>query len=159
MGRAKRTGKRPRFRETIESLMKRYEQYTHYLNYPGEWGERAFRGWLVFDLFHRDLRWPIENIVFGERYDVLLVNNEIKPMIYLETKKPGRGLADYKDFRNRVSGYQTIQYAVLANGYKWLKEDITNKTQEFISLEDPTDKWDQFVKPLKAKNYLYGVWK
>ena len=151
--------KEPKLTEAIQAVMKRYEQYTRYLNYPGEWGERAFRGWIVYELFHIRFRWPIKNIVFGERYDVLFVDDNIKPMIYLETKKPGRGLADFDDFRDRISAYQTMQHAVLANGYEWLRIDVAKDTQEVITLEDSDSKWNEFAKPLKAKNYLYGVWK
>jgi hypothetical protein len=143
--------------EIIQVIMKRYEQYMRYLNYPGEWGERAFRGWIVFELFHGYLQWPLKNIVFGERYDVLFVNDEIKPMIYLETKKPGRGLADFNEFKERIPAYQTLKYAVLANGYEWLRANITMCTQDTIKIGDPDIEWTKFIKPLKAKNYLYGV--
>lgn len=78
-----------RLTQAIKGVMRRYEQYTKYLDYPREWGERAFRGWLVFEVFHTCLKWPIKNIVFGEMYDVLFVNDDIQPMIYVETKKPG----------------------------------------------------------------------
>ena len=143
----------------IRIVMKRYEHYTRYLNYPGEWGERAFRGWIVFELFHVKFRWPAKNIVFGEKYDVLFVNDNIKPMIYLETKKPGRGLADFDDFKDRIPAYQTIEHAVLTDGYKWLRWDTATGSQEVIRLEDSESKWNDFVKPLRAKNYVYGVWK
>lgn len=152
-------GKDRELSKAIRTVMERYKQYTGYLKYPGEWGERAFRGWIVFELFHIHLRWPVKNIVFGERYDVLFVNDDVKPIIYLETKKPGRGLAEYDDFIDRISSYQTIRYAVLANGYEWLRYDVTKTTQKIIKLEEKDSKWEQFLKPLKAKNYLYGVWK
>ena len=48
------------FLSTVKEIMLRYEYYEKYLNYPGDYGERAFRGWLVFDLFHKKLEWPIK---------------------------------------------------------------------------------------------------
>lgn len=143
--------------ETIQRIMKRYAMYSRYLNYPGEWGERAFRGWIVYEIFHAHLGWPLENIVFGERYDVLFVDNNVKPMVYLETKKPGRGLADLEDFEERIPLYQTIKHAVLANGYEWLRIDVVAGTRESIKLADADIKWNGFTRHLMAKNYIYGV--
>jgi hypothetical protein len=148
--------KKPQVAATVRRIMKRYERYTRYLNYPGEWGERAFRGWVVYEVFSTLLGWPLENIVFGERYDVLFVDNEVKPVVYLETKKPGRGLADCEEFKARIPLYQTIKHAALANGYEWLRIDIATRTEETIKLDDSDSKWKKFVKHLLAKNYLYG---
>ena len=77
-------------RKSLITILERYKKYEKYLQYPGDWGERAFRGWLVYEIFHDQLQWPIPNIVFGERFDVLFVDGAVKPVIYLETKKPGR---------------------------------------------------------------------
>ena len=145
------------FTEILKAIMKRYDQFSRYLNYPGEWGERAFRGWVVFKIFHESLEWPVENIVFGEKYDVLMVDDSVKPVIYLETKKPGRGLADIEDFMGRLSKYPTLEYAILANGYEWLRLDIIKNKEEKINLNDELSKWRAFLKPLHASNYLYGV--
>lgn len=137
--------------------MKRYDMYTRFLNYPGDWGERAFRGWLVFEIFHEKLGWPIENIVFGERYDVLFVDNHIKPVIYLETKKPGRGLAELEQFKARISMYQTLEHAVIANGKQWLRIDVAIKNETLVNLFDSEATWRTFTENLLAKNHLYGV--
>jgi len=145
------------FTEILKNIMKRYDQFSRYLNYPGEWGERAFRGWVVFEILHDFLGWSGENIVFGEKYDVLMVDDDVKPVIYLETKKPGRGLADIEDFRGRLSNYPTLEYAILANGYEWLRLDMIKNKELKISLNDEPTKWRAFLKPLHASNYLYGV--
>lgn len=150
------TADKPRLVEAVQGIMERYERYTRYLNYPGEWGERAFRGWVVYEVFHALLGWPLENIIFGERYDVLFIDNDVRPVVYLETKKPGRGLADFEDFKNRIPIYQTIKHAALANGYEWLRMDIATNTEETIKLIDSDSKWDRFAKHLLAKNFLYG---
>jgi hypothetical protein len=84
----------------ITELLARYERYSGYLSFPYEWGERALRGWLVYELFHEILEWPSKNIVLGEQFDVLFIDENIKPKLYLETKKPKRGLVDIDPFKN-----------------------------------------------------------
>ena len=121
---------------TLNKIIERYRLYTNYLEFPGEWGERAFRGWLVFEVFHKLLGWPIENIIFGERYDVLFVNSDIQPVIYLETKKPKRGLADLSEFKSRSKYYRTLIYAVLTDGYKWLRIDLIRSKKTQVNLKD-----------------------
>ena len=34
----------------IRAILRRYDSYCGRLNVPGNWGERAFRGWLMTDL-------------------------------------------------------------------------------------------------------------
>jgi len=148
---------RPKLAEALQAIMERYKQYTRYLNYPGDWGERTFRGWVVYEVFHVCLGWPLKNIVFGERFDVLFIDDDIRPSVYLETKKPGRGLADIEDFERRIPQYQTIKQAVLANGYEWLRIDVVTGSREMLKLPDSNLKWNKFCRPLMAKNYIIGV--
>lgn len=143
--------------ETLNKIMQRYNKFSRYLSYPGEWGERAFRGWLVFEVFHDHLGWPIGNIVFGERYDVLMVSDDVKPLIYLETKKPGRGLADREEFKIRLRDYPTLKHAILTDGYDWLRHDIIKNKELMVSCSDGVLKWKNFVSSLHASNYLLGV--
>lgn len=142
--------------EIIENIIQRYERYSRFLSYPGDWGERAFRGWLVFDLFHTYLGWPIKNIVFGETYDVLLVDDEVKPIINIETKKPKKGLADYTDFVNRLKHYQTLYYAILTDGYDWLCHDCRDGPEITFTFRQGDEKFKTFIKPFWSKRYLYG---
>jgi len=145
-------------KESLIAILERYRKYEDYLQYPGEWGERAFRGWLVFEIFHDHLQWPIPNIVFGERFDVLFVNGAVKPIIYLETKKPERGLADLDAFRRRIGTYETLVWAVLTDGYKWMRVDcIKNEDQNFSSLEPELVRWKDFFRAFEATDYIYGV--
>ena len=141
----------------IAAILMRYETYGRYIKYPGDWGERAFRGWLVYELFHAVLGWPIPSIVFGEQFDVLFVNERIMPVIYLETKKPHRGLADEDDFIKRTPSFPTIQYALLTDGHEWLRRDIIKGGRVEIKPESKTADWDQFLRPIKASDYWYEV--
>jgi len=143
-------------KDVVNKIMKRYEDYTNYLRYPGDWGERAFRFWLVMELFHNYLKWPIDKIVFGERFDVLLINDEIKPVINIETKKPGVGSKSYSIFKNRIKDYQTLNYAVLTDGFDWLIYNCIDKIEtKFNTKKD--ENFNEFIKPLSAKMYLYEV--
>ena len=145
-------------KKSLTTILERYRKYEKYLQYPGEWGERAFRGWLVFEIFHEYLQWPIPNIVFGEKFDVLFVNGAVKPVIYLETKKPERGLADLDAFRERIGKYETLVWAVLTDGYKWVRVDcVRSEEQNFSSLETELARWKDFFRAFKATDYIYGV--
>jgi len=142
--------------QILQNILKRYEYYERFLNYPGDWGERAFRGWLIYDLFHDFLKWPIKNIVFGERFDVLLVNNEIKPIINIETKKPGRGLSEYDAFKKRLSDYQTLYYALLTDGKDWMLLNCLDKSEIFYKIGESEEKFNFIIRPLLSKRYLSG---
>ena len=145
-------------RKSLTTILERYKKYENYLQYPGDWGERAFRGWVVYEIFHDHLQWAIPNIVFGERFDVLFVNGAVKPVIYLETKKPKRGLVDLDAFRRRIDKYETLVWAALTDGYKWVRVDcVRDEEQNFSSLETELARWKDFFRAFKATNYIYGV--
>jgi len=141
---------------SVWKILHRHHRYSKYLQLPHEWGERAFRGWLIYEIFCLLLAWPIENVVFGEQFDVLLVDNEVKPRVYVETKRPGIGLVGINHFKQRVEIYKTLRYGVLSDGYQWLRYDIfTEQTiQRDIRKEN---NWEDFFHPLHAKNFIYGV--
>lgn len=145
-------------KESLAAILKRYQKYEDYLHYPGEWGERAFRAWLVFEIFHGDLQWPISNIVFGERFDVLFVDDAVKPVIYLETKKPGRGLADMDACKERTKKYETLVWVVLTDGFEWMRMNcVKNEEQSFSVREVKPACWRDFFQVFESVNYLYGV--
>jgi len=147
----------PELISTLKVILERYDRYSRYLDFPGEWGERVFRGWVAFEIVHAHLRWPVANIVFGEKYDILMVDDNVKPVVYLETKRPRRGLADVQEFLDRLERYPTLVEAVLANGYEWLRLDLAKKTEERVNLKSEPDEWMSFIKPLVASNFLYGA--
>jgi hypothetical protein len=147
--------------DKIREVLKRYEDYGKYLRFPYEWGERAFRGWLVYEVFHEVLGWPIKYIVFGELFDVLLVDEYVRPKIYLETKRPGRGLVELDEFKARVRFYGTLRYAVITDGFTWSRFEVLGEklgTGETINIDkaDPIPV-RRFFMPLHAKNFLYEV--
>ena len=142
--------------ETTRRIIERFREYDEKLHYPGEWGERAFRAWLAFEVFHLCLGWPISHIIFGEKFDVLFVDDRILPVIYLETKRPGRGLAEVEEFKERILSeeYSTLKYGILTDGYEWLKYDAIRHDEHIVSLDHPPRIWTNFIKGLEARNYL-----
>lgn len=142
--------------QILTKILERYESYERFLKYPGDWGERAFRGWLVFELFHKYLGWSIEYIVFGERFDVLLINKDKKPIINIETKKPGNGLIGYEDFKKRLEDYQTLYYAILTDGFLWLNLDCLDKTEKKRDISDGEKAFENFIKPFWSRKYIVG---
>ena len=145
-------------KKSLMTILTRYRDYERYLKYPREWGERTFRAWLVFEVFHDYLKWPIQNIVFGEVFDTLFVNDAIKPIIYLETKKPKKGLVDSEVFKRHISKYETLEWAILTDGYEWLKMDCVRKKVQTISLlKSESSQLEGFFLSLAATKYLYGV--
>jgi hypothetical protein len=145
-------------KKTLTTILTRYERYEKYLKYPGEWGERTFRAWLVFEVFHDYLKWPVPSIIFGEMFDAMFVNDAVRPVIYLETKKPKRGLADMGAFRRHTEKYETLEWGILTDGYEWLAIDCVRKNERSFSLSgSKSSKVEDFFHAFRASNYLYGV--
>jgi hypothetical protein len=144
-------------KESLNLILDRYKQYEKYLKYPREWGERTFRAWLVFEVFHKRLKWPISKIVFGEIFDVLFVNDSVKPVVYLETKKPERGPSDLEAFQRHIGKYETLEWAVLTDGYDWVRIDCLRKKKKSLSLRDANAlQLEEFLSSFSATNYLFG---
>jgi hypothetical protein len=96
------------------------------VDYPGEGGERRFRSWLSAELLQAVLGWPSKNIVVGERFDLLLLNEDQHPVATIETKTPRHKASkkEIADFEERLSGYPTLRNAYLTNGSDWQRLDI-----------------------------------
>ena len=114
----------------LSSILKRCEEAGIRLAYPGEGGERAFRGWLVSDLLVAVLGWPAERIVVGERFDLLLQDSDGFPIATIETKTPYHKASkkERADFEQRLSGFGTLRYAFFTNGSQWQRLDIFSPT-------------------------------
>ena len=124
----------------IRAILQRYDSYCGRLNVPGDWGERVFRGWLMTDLLMTAQGWPSALIVIGERFDILLLDSTLHPVVNIETKKPYHKTTakDWNDFESRLSFYKTLRWAFLTNGQNWTrlallapggKQTITDRTE------------------------------
>lgn len=110
-------GPLPRLRKILEY----HERLGSRLAFPGDWGERSFRGWLLIDLLHSELGWPSEHLLLGEVFDILTLDAYLRPVINIETKAPSHEAtpAELTRFRERLSSFGTLRFAVLTDGWRW----------------------------------------
>ncbi len=96
--------------DALRAILKRCES-AGLLDYPGEGGERRFRGWLVSDLLTKVLGWPAAKVVVGERFDILLQDADGFPICTIETKTPYHKASQKErdDFEKRLSGFGTLR--------------------------------------------------
>jgi hypothetical protein len=69
------------------------------------------------------LGWPSSHIVFGERFDILLLDQTILPAVNIETKGPDHEASEKErsDFEARLKFYGTLRWAFFTNGRKWTR--------------------------------------
>lgn len=122
---------------TIRRILQRSDEVGERIGYPGEGGERRFRAWLGTDLLSNTLGWPSKNVVIGERFDVLLVNEEDHAVATIETKTPYHQASKQErvDFEKRLSGYPTLRTAYFTNGPEWERLDIVVSGAELRILD------------------------
>ena len=147
--------------DQLRKLLQRYDDLRGRLGFPGDFGERAFRGWLVLDVLQPCFGWPSERIVFGEIYDLLLLTRVRQPAVTIETKIPRHrpSTADIADFEGRLHHYGTLQYAFFTDGYLWRRLELAAPdgrqivlAEDEASLEDAT-KLTALLQPLFAERY------
>lgn len=117
-------------------------------------GQKVFNKVLFHELFHEVLEWPFKNIVLGEQFDVLFVNNEVKPKLYLETKKPGKGLVNVNHFKDRARFYGTLRYAIITDGIVWARFEVNEGklvNQMLVNTKKAVKEWNSFCIPRVRK--------
>lgn len=119
---------------TVTAILERYERGKAKLAYPGEGGERRFRGWLVSDLLDQVFNWPTDRIVVGERFDIILQDEDDFPVLTIETKAPYHKATkkEREDFEKRLSGYGTLRAAFFTNGMEWERLDIFSPQGQLV---------------------------
>ncbi len=148
----------------LKAILQRCEAAEVRLAYPGEGGERPFRGWLVSDLLTAVLGWPSANVVVGERFDILLQDAEGFPVATIETKTPYHKATkkERRDFEERLSGYGTLRTAYFTNGTEWERLDIFSPTGmleirerfEFHLNAAGAEEAEAFFAPLAANRHF-----
>src|ERR1019366_9320056 len=105
----------------VKAVLRRCEEVAGRVDFPGEGGERRFRAWLNTEVLQDVLGWPAKQTVVGERFDVLLLNNDLHPIVTIETKTPYHKATkkDRADFENRLDGFPTLRCAYFTNGPEW----------------------------------------
>ena len=150
--------------KALSIILKRCEEAGIRLAYPGEGGERAFRGWLVSDFLVQLLGWPPERVVLGERFDILLQDADGFPIATIETKTPYHKATrkDREDFEARLSGFGTLRHAYFTNGDEWERLDIFSPTgaleirdRFYFNLEKGVaEEAEAFFTPLESHRYF-----
>lgn len=150
--------------KTLREILERCEKAGARLAYPGEGGERRFRGWLVSDLLAKTLGWHTDNIIVGERFDILLRDAEGFPVVTIETKTPFHKASakERMDFEERLAGFGTLRTAYFTNGAEWEQLEILAPTgvqeiqaRSILRIEDATDEeTEAFFAPLAAARYI-----
>jgi hypothetical protein len=109
-------------------ILERCKKTGERIGYPGEGGERRFRYWLATDFLSGRLGWPGDQIVIGEVFDVLLLDQFKFPLQTIETKTPfHRASQDERtQFENRLSGFGTLRHAYFTNGNAWERLRLFN---------------------------------
>lgn len=142
-------------------VLARYDELRARLGFPGDFGERAFRGWLVMDVLQTCFGWPPERVVFGEIYDLLLLSRTMQPVVTIETKIPRHRptAADVAAFNGRLHHYSTLQWAYFTDGYAWHRLQLAAPdglqivlNEDRARLDEP-DRFEDVVRPLQAERY------
>ncbi|HSP15105.1 MAG TPA: N-6 DNA methylase [Thermoanaerobaculia bacterium] len=113
-------------RVVLKSILERCEAIDPAAAFPGEGGERPFRGWLRSEFLEKVLGWPPLQVLAGERFDILLLDDGGHPVVYIETKPPAakKVAKEFKTFENRLREYPTLRSAYFTNGYEWDRLDL-----------------------------------
>jgi len=153
--------------DCLQTILDRCKKAGVRLDFPGEGGERPFRGWLVSDLIIDLFGWPREKVVVGERFDILLQDSDGFPVVTIETKTPYHKATkkERDDFEARLSGYGTLRTAFFTNGIEWERLDIfapagvLNIRDRFeLNLQKATnEELEAFFAPLFAGRHFGGV--
>jgi len=145
----------------IQSILERCEEVGEKLDFPGEGGERRYRGWLNSELLQGVLGWPAKKVIVGERFDLLLLDADDHAVATIETKTPYHKASkkERQDFEERLSGFPTLRTAYFTNGPQWDRLDIVVSGAELRVLErsqmdtrkSSADLAERFFAPLKHR--------
>lgn len=151
----------------LAEILKRCKAASERLGYPGEGGERQFRGWLVSDLLATVLGWPTASIPVGERFDLILQDADGFPVATIETKTPYKKITtkERKDFEDRLSAYGTLRTAFITNGVEWERLEIAVpggtleiRSREKLNVSAATEEEaEAFFSPITADRFFPGA--
>ncbi len=110
------------------------------------------------------LGWPTSRILFGERFDILLLDQDLHPVVNIETKAPDHEASaqEIQDFERRFPFYGTLRWAFFTNGTDWCRLALyapqgqqTITERKMLLLHNTTDMIAaDFFDPLDPKHYL-----
>lgn len=167
---AKRT---PRGQKTLGDLIlaairraiERTTEASKALPLPGEGDERPFRNWLRSNLLVRVLGWPEDNIRIGEGFDILLLDEQDKEVVTIETKTPFHKASkeERKKFRERLAKLPRLRAAYFTNGPEWDRLDLDapegiQRIRREVSLDisqATADQSESFFAPLRGDRHFH----
>jgi hypothetical protein len=110
------------------------------------------------------LGWPDESARIGEIFDILLLDEYIKPVATIETKAPyHRSTKDeQRKFRERLSSCPNLRAAFFTNGPEWDRLDLVSlegrqKIHSEVSLDisqATAEQVESFFEPLRGDRYF-----
>jgi len=116
------------------------------------------------DYLRDALGWPASHIFFGERFDVLLLDQDLHPVINIETKAPDHQASaqEIRDFEKRLPFYGTLAWAFFTNGKDWSRVALaapqgrqTIAERKTLAIESTTDSVAaEFFDPLDPNHYV-----
>lgn len=130
------------FVERLVSIIERIPKYQKLLRYPREGTERMLRGWIAMEVLLCCLGWNPQNIVFGETFDLLLVDDRTRPVLYIETKSLGQKIdpdeipSEMQKILKRTGRRPTLKRMIVTNGIKWIMFDLSGLPKASLELQD-----------------------
>ena len=132
---------------------------------PGEGDERPFRNWLRSNLLVPVLGWPEDNVRIGEVFDILLLDEQDKEVVTIETKTPFHKASrkEQKKFRRRLAKLPRLRAAYFTNGPAWDRLDLIapegiQRTRREVSLDisqATPDQAESFFAPLRGDRHFH----
>ena len=110
----------------IRRAVERTAQMSRQLRVPGEGNERPFRYWLTSFLLVPVLHWPEDKVKTGEGFDIILLDEQDKERVTIETKAPLHKASgkEREDFTTRLRGLPRLRAAYFTNGTEWDRLDL-----------------------------------
>lgn len=145
----------------LELILSRHAHLKPKVGFRGDFGERAFRFWLVLDVLMPVYGWRHERVVAGEVYDLLLLDRREQCVVAIETKNPGHvpTKEDIRAFEGRLHHFPTLQWAFFTDGRIWRRLRLSAPVGRQTIIGDETARLGDglslqaLLDPLYAKGY------
>jgi len=148
-----------RVRAKTEDILARFDLYSGHLHFPRDWGERPVRAWMGVEVFRDILAWPLERIVFGEMFDLLLIDSGLNPRVYVETKAP-RTLTREKQIDKILKKavdlarlYPTIDQVLVTDAIRWIRFDVKRNLSWHATIRSDQREWLETLTNLEGADY------
>jgi hypothetical protein len=123
--------------------------------------ERPLRERVSHYLLQERLDWPQRLIRSGESYDILCYDEDLIPVLYIETKSPLSAVpqSEVDKALDRARNLTVLQYVLITNGKVYRLYDLGRPTSPQllnVTEELSAEEAGQFFEPLKAARFQTG---